>query len=57
MEWQKVAESLAASGPLAMALGAACALLWRELGKVRDELKAEQAARIADLKSLLKPPS
>lgn len=38
-----------------MALGAACALLWRELKSTRAELKDEQTARINDLKSMLKP--
>jgi len=55
VEWSKIGESLVASGPLAMALGAACALLWRELKSTRAELKDEQTARINDLKSMLKP--
>lgn len=38
-----------------MALGAACALLWRELKASRAETKAAQDARIDDLKSMLKP--
>lgn len=66
MEWQKVWESLVASGPLAMVLGAACVLLWRAWQAERDarakdeercraELKASQDERIVDLQSMLRP--
>lgn len=66
MEWPKVWESLVASGPLAMVLGAACVLLWRAWQAERDgrakdeercrqELKAAQDARIGDLQSMLRP--
>jgi hypothetical protein len=48
MEWPKVLESLVASGPLALVCGSACVVLWRELQK-------ERAARVEDLKSMLKP--
>lgn len=48
MEWQKVLDSLVASGPVALVLGIGLYFCWREL-------KMERAARIEDLKSMLKP--
>jgi hypothetical protein len=53
MEWQQVSQVL--QGPVSILLGAACALLWRELKAERAARAAEQNARIEDLKSLLKP--
>lgn len=54
MEWQKVMESLVASGPLAAALGLACGLLWRALTAERAAREADNRARVDDLKALLK---
>jgi hypothetical protein len=52
MEWL---ESLAASGPMAAVLGTAVVGLWRALEASRKETADAQAARIDDLKSILKP--
>lgn len=46
MEWQKAAEGLIASGPLAAVLGFACAKLWEALQK-------EKADHVATLKGML----
>lgn len=68
MEWNKVAEALAGSGPLAGGLVFAVYTLWKKLEqKDKDHavaLEAEKAenerlqqARIDDLKAMLRPKS
>lgn len=57
MEWPKVIESLAGSGPLAGALAFALWKMWARLSDLEKQLKDSQDARIDDLKSILKHDS
>lgn len=54
-EWQKVAESVAGSGPLAGALAFALWKMWARVAELEKQLHQSQTARIDDLKSMLKP--
>lgn len=51
---ETVWESLAASGPLAVTLGAGLVVLWRRLQQRETELTELHRQRVEDLKELLK---
>ena len=55
MEWQKILESLAGSGPLAGVLGFAVWRLWDKCQALDAKVDAIQAARLNDLREMLKP--
>ena len=54
MDWKTVAESVTASGPMALVLGAGCAALWRAWASERAEVKRLNDERMKDLRELLK---